>query len=319
MELRELYKKIIDAGIKADPRTLSRIKEVLKQEKEALDSLSKEDQAYFDNDKIFNPYADTRVLYGSLKKKINTIMIGIDIDVQEILLADRLNEKGEKIDLILAHHPEGHAYAGFYDVMAMQADIFNKAGVPIVMAEALTGDRLNEVKRSVSSSNHMRSVDGARLLDIPLMCVHTPADNHVVDFLTVLFQKKKPKTVKDIMSVLKTIPEYQEAMGKNAGPFILSGSESARCGKILVDMTGGTEGSRDIFQHLARSGVGTIVAMHLSEAHLKKVKEQKINVINAGHIASDNLGINLLLDKVLRKHAIKIIEVSGFRRFHRQS
>jgi hypothetical protein len=238
--------------------------------------------------------------------------------VKELLLADRLREKGEKIDLVIAHHPEGHAYAGFYDVMAMQADIFNQCGVPIVAAEALTNERLREVKRSVSSANHMRSVDGARLLNMPLMCAHTPADNHVVDFLTALFAKKKPQTVKDIMKILKEIPEYREALRKNAGPFILAGCESARSGKILVDMTGGTEGAKDIFAHLATSGVGTIVAMHLSEAHLKKAKEQKINIINAGHIASDNIGINLLLDKVTRKQSIKVIEVSGFRRVRRQ-
>ncbi|MFC1809032.1 hypothetical protein ACFL3D_02775 [Candidatus Omnitrophota bacterium] len=211
MELRELYKKCVEAGIKADPRSLSRIKEVLRTQKEAFDKLSKDEQECFDKDKLFNPYADTRILFGNPKKRIKTIMVGIDIDVQEILLADRLHQKGQKIDLIIAHHPEGHAYAGFYDVMEMQADIFNKCGVSIVTAEALTSERLNEVKRSVSSSNHMRSVDGARLLDIPLMCMHTPADNHVVDFLTILFQRKKPKTIKEIIKLLKTIPEYKDA------------------------------------------------------------------------------------------------------------
>ena len=56
MELRELYKKIVDAGIKADPRPLSRIKEVLKQEKETFDSLGKAEQEFFDKDKLLNIY-----------------------------------------------------------------------------------------------------------------------------------------------------------------------------------------------------------------------------------------------------------------------
>jgi len=319
MQLQELYKRIVEAGMQADPRPKTRLKELLRHVQEQYDALKQEDAEYFDRDKLTNPYADTRILNGDQKTQVQTILVGIDIDVQELLLADRLRQKGEKIDLVIAHHPEGHAYAHFYEVMEMQADIFNQAGVPIVVAEALTDERLKEVKRSVSSANHMRSVDGARLLHLPLMCVHTPADNHVVQFLTALFNKRKPQTVKDIMKILKEIPEYREAMHKNAGPFVLTGCESARCGKILVDMTGGTEGAKDIFSHLATSGIGTIVAMHLSEAHLKKAKEQKINIINAGHIASDNIGLNLLLDKVIRKQSIKIIEVSGFRRVRRQN
>ena len=38
----------------------------------------------------------------------------------EVLLADRLEEKGKKIDLIMAHHPEGKAMAGRYDVMVIK-------------------------------------------------------------------------------------------------------------------------------------------------------------------------------------------------------
>ena len=50
----------------------------------------------------------------------------------------------------------------------------------------------------------------------------------------------------------------------------------------------------------------------------KKIKEERINIINAGHTASDNVGFNLLLDKVERKQKLSVIEVSGFRRFKRK-
>jgi len=63
-------------------------------------------------------------------------------------------------------------------------------------------------------------------------------------------------------------------------------------------MTGGTEGSKDIFQSVALSGINTIVAMHLSEEHRKEAEKNHINVIIAGHIASDTVGLNLLLDRV---------------------
>ena len=60
--------------------------------------------------------------HGRLDRQVRNILAGIDIETPELLLADRLNEKGAGIDLVLAHHPEGRAYANFYEVMKMQAD-----------------------------------------------------------------------------------------------------------------------------------------------------------------------------------------------------
>ena len=116
---------------------------------------------------------------------------------------------------------------------------------------------------------------------------------------------------------MQDIPEYKEAAKNGSGPKILLGSNERSAGKIFVDMTGGTEGAKDIFGSLATSGINTIVCMHLSEEHRKEAEKQKINVVIAGHISSDNLGLNLLLDKVIGKNKIKIIECSGFRRIKR--
>ena len=64
--------------------------------------------------------------------------------------------------------------------------------------------------------------------------------------------------------------------------------------------------------------MGTIIAMHLSEEHFRKVKAERINVIIAGHIGSDTLGLNLLLDKLSKRQEFDIIECSGFRRIKRR-
>ncbi len=82
-------------------------------------------------------------------------------------------------------------------------------------------------------------------------------------------------------------------------------------------MTGGAEGAKDVYQSLSLSGVNTIVGMHMSEDHRKEADRYHINVIIAGHIASDNLGMNLLLDRVIGADTITIIECSGFRRIAR--
>ena len=85
-------------------------------------------------------------------------------------------------------------------------------------------------------------------------------------------------------------------------------------------MTGGTEGSKDVFDKLYRAGVRTLVSMHLSEEHFKKVKDANLNVVIAGHISSDNLGMNLLLDKVeeYAKQDFEVIACSGFTRIKRK-
>jgi hypothetical protein len=95
------------------------------------------------------------------------------------------------------------------------------------------------------------------------------------------------------------------------------GSETSRSGRIFVDMTGGTEGAKDILKTLCQSGVNTVVGMHMSEEHRKEAETCHLNVVIAGHIASDNLGINLLMDQTLAGQKINIIECSGFRRVAR--
>lgn len=317
MKLGDLYKFIIQEGMKEDPRGVSKVKKVLKDNKKKFNDLKASEKKYFDKESLVNPYADTRILHGSGSKEIKSILLGIDMEAAEIILADRLNSKGTKIDLVMAHHPEGGALAGLYNVMGMQADIVASLGVNAVKAEKLLEERIHKVSRSLLPVNHTRAVDTARLLDIPFMCCHTPADNHVVTFLQKLLDKKKPESLKDIIDFLRDIPEYQQASLIDAGPKIVNGAPKSKAGKIFVDMTGGTEGSKEIFDNLSQAGVGTVVAMHISEDHLKKAKEAKVNMVIAGHISSDTLGLNLLLDKIEKKGKVKVYNCSGFYRIKR--
>jgi putative NIF3 family GTP cyclohydrolase 1 type 2 len=317
VQLRKIYETFIATGIDADPRGKKKVLKSLEKQKKTHREMKEEEREFFDKETLTNPYADTRILHGTGKEEIRTALVGIDMDVAEILLADRLSSKGTKIDLIISHHPSGRAFANFYEVMHMQADILSKFGVPINIAEGLLEGRIKEVERRLSPANHARAVDVARLLDIPFMCVHTPADNMVVSYLQSTFDKKKPDTLHDVVKIVKEIPEYREAQKNNTGPKILLGSKERSAGKIFVDMTGGTEGAKDIFESLANSGVNTIVGMHLSEEHRKEAEKRHLNVVIAGHISSDNVGMNLMLDAVLKKGKIKIIPCSGFRRFIR--
>ncbi|MBN2265422.1 MAG: NGG1p interacting factor NIF3, partial [Candidatus Aminicenantes bacterium] len=90
--------------------------------------------------------------------------------------------------------------------------------------------------------------------------------------------------------------------------------DRARCGRISVEMTGGTEGAKTIYESYAAAGVSTVVGMHISEEALENAKKAHLNVVLAGHISSDTLGLNLLFDEIEREERLEFVGVSGFSR-----
>ncbi len=317
MKLSELYKKAISTGIDNDPRGRDAVIRELEQAKKEYIDLKPRNKETFDTETLENPYSDSRILFGSGDEEINSVMVGIDIDVGEILLAEALRSRNRGIDLLLSHHPGGGAFGNLFSVMSMQSEILQRFGVPVNIAEALIDGRVKEVERRLMPANHARSEDAARLLNFPFMCLHTPADNMVTKYLQDLLDDKKPYRLDNVVELLREIPEFRAAEKYNAGPGILLGSDKRKAGKIFVDMTGGTEGAKDVYKSLSLSGVNTIVGMHMSEDHRKEADRHHMNVIIAGHIASDNLGMNLLLDRAIGSNNVTVIECSGFRRMVR--
>jgi putative NIF3 family GTP cyclohydrolase 1 type 2 len=263
-------------------------------------------------------FPDSAILYGDPDKEIRKILVGIDMEVAELLLAERIRES-QGLDLVLSHHPEGKAYALLHEVMRLQVDLLKASGVSETVAKELLKERMTEVERRILPQNHTRPVDAARLLDMPFMCLHTPADNHVFSFLTRLMKQKCPRTVQDVIDILLEIPEYQLAAKMNVGPKVILGSPKRQAGKVLLEMTGGTEGPKEVFDKLYKAGIRTLISMHLSEEHFKKAKDANLNAVIAGHISSDTLGLNLLLDAVEKEsgETFQVIGCSGFTRIKR--
>jgi putative NIF3 family GTP cyclohydrolase 1 type 2 len=313
MRVQEIYKLAVEMGIKSDFRGKGEIDNILEERKEKYQKLSGEDKEFFDAENLENPYSDSRVLNVSEDKEIKKVLVGIDIGPAEILIAKELGG----IDLIISHHPLGKALANLADVMHLQCDVLAQYGVPINIAEGLMREKISEVARGVNASNHQRSVDAAKLLGFNLMCLHTACDNQAASFLKEKIEKENPQKVKNIIDILKTIPEYKEAAKIGAGPAIFVGSPENRCGKVsLTEITGGTEGSPKLYEKMAQAGIGTVVGMHISEEHKKEAENSHINVVIAGHISSDSLGVNLFLDE-LEKKGIEIVPCSGLIRVSR--
>lgn len=319
MKLRIIYEMIMGKGLREDLRPRKSVEEALKNNARIYKKARGDEKDFFDKETLKNPYADTRILNGTGAEDIKNVLVGIDIDVSEILLADRLREKGMDIDLVLSHHPSGRALAQLDKVMDIQPAIWEKYGFTEDIARGVMKGRKDDVALSVSAANHYRASDAAKLLGIPLMCAHTAADNCVAGFLQKAFDKKKPKKLADVIDMLNGIPEYRHAAKGGSAPFILLGKKEDMAGRIFVDMTGGTSGPDGMFARLSQSGIGTVVGMHCKESAYKTAKSEFIKYVIAGHIASDNLGMNLLLDAVEEKCGLNIIECSGFRRVRRRS
>ena len=316
MTLQEIYDLALDLGIKADPRGVEGVRKFLQRTKKQSEEASEKKKKYFDSENLTNPYSDSRILFGDPKMKVKKVLAGIDAEASEVLLMDRLNQKGEKIDLLISHHPSGHALASLHEVMDIQIDIAEEAGVPVNVASALLEERKSDVKKRFGPMNHSRAVDAARLLNVPLLALHTIWDNLGHDFMKKYLAKKEFETAGEVLDSLMEIPEYQEASKGKNGPEIVSGSEKSRAGKVVVSFTGGTNPSKELYIEMAKAGVGTIVEMHVPEEALKELSKLHINVVDCGHMAADSIGANIFLD-ALEKKGIEVIPCSGLIRVRR--
>lgn len=319
MTIKQIYNLGLELGIAADPRGKRGVEKYLERQKRKYQKHNSEEREFFDRENLSNPYADSRIHFGDPNIKVKTVLCGIEAEEAEITLIKSLQKE---IDLIITHHPIGKALAALDEVMNMQADLMASYGVPINIAEGVMKERISQVSRSLSPVNHMKAVDLAKMANIPILNLHTPCDNLVFEFLQKLMDRKsasrQTETVGEIIEILRKIPEYKTATLNNAGPRIFAGAPENRAGKILAfDITGGTEGAKEIYPELARAGIGTIIGMHMKEENREEAIKNHLNVVIAGHISSDSLGMNLFLDKLAEKN-IKIIPCGGLIRVKRK-
>lgn len=316
MKLSEIYRLAVDRGMEADGRSTEELQRVMDASRKEYEKLDADEKPFYDVERLTNPYADTRIACGDPDLEVRGLITGVDMETAEVLLADQLRAKGATIDLILAHHPEGPGFARLDEVMGMQADLWHQQGVGLGAADALIAPRAAEVRRRFSPYNHYRSIQAAELLGFACMSCHTPADNSVNRFVQNHLDERKPATLDDVVKSLREIDEYADAARKGYGPEIVQGEGGHRPGRMVADMTGGTEGPLKALDRLSAAGVDTLVGMHFSEEHRTYAGELNMNLVVAGHISSDALGMNLILDEIEKK-GVKVICTSGIVRVRR--
>lgn len=320
MKLKKMLERSVEHGIDTDARGRKFIEKMLKKELDRSKDLKGRDKEMYDMERTWNPYADSRILWGDENTEVKRIAIGIDIETQELLLIDRLREKGEKIDAVMIHHPEGRALADLDKVMPLQMDVYAQAGVPLNHSEYLLRPRMDRIWRAIHADNLFRSERAAELLNIPAIGCHTITDNLVWAFIEKTICKKHFEDLGEIIDALYEIPEYKYYAKKGNPPIIVNGGKSSRPGKVVAtEFTGGTNGPEDLIERQSRAGVGTILAMHFTEKEVEQGKEHGIHMIQCSHMASDSLGVNLLIDLLQKEEKkLEVLELSGFIRVKRK-
>ncbi len=312
MTQKQIFDLAIQLGTEADLRGKGSVRKYLARQKEKFEELPDKKKDKFDKERLTNPYMDSGIWVDN-GKPVKKILAAIDITSGEVLIAKEL-----KADGIILHHPVGRGLAMLDEVMHLQAEVLAMYGVPINIAESMLKVRISEVARGIHASNHYKTVDAARLMGINLMNVHTPCDNLVASFLKNEVENKKPEYVGEAMDIIKGIEEYRQSAKLGVPVKLFAGSEDNRASRIaFTEITGGTEGTKEIYGQMSTAGVGTIVAMHLSEDHRKNAEAAHLNVIVAPHIASDSLGMNLFLDE-LEKRGVEIVPCGGLIRVKRK-
>lgn len=261
-------------------------------------------------------YPDSLIINGDNEKEIKNLYAAIDVETSEVLLVKELLNNGLEIDGILSHHPIGRGYYLIPEVIEIQKYNWIKFGVNKKIAAGLHSKLVWE-ESIEGRENHLGVENASKMLNIPLMCIHTPIDNIIQKFFEDLFLYKNNLSLKEALEIVNNIPECEKSSKNGDNPFIIgNGDDNEKLGKFFIDMTGGVDPPDEIFFHLKKAGVDTIIGMHYNIDNIKSMMKNKLPAIICGHMACDSIGLNLFCD-FLEKQGVNIISGSGFYRYKR--
>ncbi len=252
---------------------------------------------------------DSGVVYDN-GKEVNRVLAGIDMDVSMLILAKQLG-----FDCVAQHHPGGILNPDISELFGRDhMKKLMECGVPINLAQKLAYERDKESRQRTHSRNRTQMRDVAKLLDISAVAFHTPADmlaeRTVQEKMDALAKRNPRCTVKDVIDELMLIREYAEAL-PGQQPEVWVGSKKSFAGKIYVQMYGVGAPSADEYKAYSNAGIGTFVCMHATKEVIESMKTHgKSNLVVAGHMASDSLGFNKILD-AWEARGVETTRISG--------
>ncbi|HEY4517731.1 MAG TPA: hypothetical protein VJI74_02475 [Candidatus Paceibacterota bacterium] len=310
MTIYDIFKEAIKLGIENDFRTPEEVQNFMWRETVTNGS----------GDSFINPFPDSGIVWVSdIDAPVMTAVVGVDLGQSEIVtIREWEKEANKKVDLFIGHHSEGRPATSFAYILKTQLGNLKSQGVLVDKLDSFFDDRVTELYVETLSENFNRVRDAAALLKCDYLSLHSPIDNLSARFVERTLTEARPKTLADTLEVLLTIPEYAKLDTQNQiRPTIVVGSMTDSLGKfLLTEFVGGEEGPLEIYNAMHQAGVNTVISMHMSPEALTRLRQQKVNVIAAGHIGSDSIGLNLFTDTLVTK-GIEVIPLGGFIRCSR--
>lgn len=317
MKLKELYEAAIAVGYEMDPRGREGVEEHLRAIAARYARMSETEKRFFDTERLSNPFGDTRIATGNPDTELSRVLIGIDIDGSELLLASALERSGKPMSAVISHHNSNIAggLASRYDTAIPQVALAVEAGVPEMRALHI----VEEVVGRVDASWNLRVTQIAEALEMPLMSIHSPADACLDHLLRTQIAAERPETVGDLVELVSLWPECQMLIDRaRHAPGIDVGNAAAPLGHVYRCMYGGWNPTPELFEELCKAGVTTFVVVASTPAFREIAARYDASIVEIPHYAADNAGINIMLDHIMPAgDEFAIIEASNYLRYRR--
>ena len=241
--------------------------------------------------------------------EVRRVFVGVDVDLGELLLARSLGADG-----VIAHHPIGsRARLGLAEVIERHEAQMRAEGIPVEVAHEKMLERQRPVAHALHTTNYDRVVDAARQLHIPMMNIHLAADligrQYFIDFVGRVVDGGAT-TVGGLLRELKTVPEMVASLVQ---PELWLGEGDNPVGRWVVQMAAGTNGGAPVYRTYYEHGIDTILAMHIDERDLRELEQlerPQANLVITGHMPSDSIGMNRVID-ALEAEGLEVIAGSG--------
>lgn len=236
---------------------------------------------------------------------VESALVGIDAKSPELQFADR-----EGFDLVLAHHPVGVAATTFPSVLDRQVELMMDHGVPRERAEEAIAELRGDWRAQAHMANYRHDVSVAELLDQPYMNLHLPPDELGRRAFVDAVDASAPETVADLVQTFEAFPELRAA---ETDVEIRVGQSDNPAGSVAIHHAAGANGGASVASAYFDHGVDTVVYIHADGAVERQLRDEfgdAKNLVVTGHIASDAVGMNLLIDE-LADRGVDCTSISG--------
>jgi hypothetical protein len=318
MTVRDLYEFAIERGLAMDPRGETSLRQRLADLHQEFEGLTGKAKVLFEQERLHNPFGDTRMLCGDPETEVKRLICGINIDGAELLLADRLKDHGRPVDLVVAHHAsaQGGAVASRADVLWAQVRMLTDFGVAEHVADKLIRAWVGSM---TERSTDFRFNQIAAALNMPFMTIHGPADLYLYQDGYRILREDQPRTAGDLVDICDAWPEVQWMMDRGLGTTIAVGDPHNPLGKVYACFYGGWNPTPEVFEAICDAGCGTLWVVDTSEALNEVARRRQVSIVVIPHCPADNVGLNGFFDDAMVRFGdFEVVETSNFVRVDRR-